>query len=319
LTAPELLQLFPLGVASAFIFGLAMGSFLNVCIYRLPQGLSVVHPRSACPGCGARIRAYDNIPVLSWVLLRGRCRDFKAPISARYALVELSTALLFVFCFVRFGFTLETIKYSTLSFLLLGLIFTDVDCRLLPDALTLPGLALGFLFSLLVTTEPFISLLLPYRVWRVFPPALAWRAASLIDSLSGALLGSLLIYGAGFLYFRLKGIEGMGFGDVKLMAMVGAYLGMPLTVFTIGSSALLASIFGLTTMLVVWRKRLRRRQSRARESAEEARRRAWRSAYLVYRNYEIPFGSFLGTMAIVALFYGHALMDLYLRLWMRPR
>jgi len=318
LTAPELLQLFPLGVASAFLLGLVLGSFLNVCIYRLPRGLSVVHPGSACPKCGAAIRAYDNIPVLSWLLLRGRCRDCRAPISARYLLVELSTALLFVFCFVRFGFTVETLKYSAFCFLLLGLILTDVDCRLLPDALTLPGLALGLLFSLFAPTELFISMLLPARIWRGLPPGVMWRAASLIDSVAGALLGSLLIYGAGFLYFKIKGIEGMGFGDVKLMAMVGSYLGMPLTVFIIGSAALAATIFGVATMLVVWRKRTRRRRSRGHETLAESRRRAWQSAYLVYRNYEIPFGSFLGTMAIVALFYGHPIMDLYLRLWM-PR
>lgn len=317
MTAPELLQLFPLGVAVTFIFGLALGSFLNVCIYRLPHGRSVVHPRSACPSCGAQIRAYDNIPVLSWLWLRGRCRDCRAAISSRYMLVELSAALLFVFCFVRFGFTIDTLKYATLCFLLLGLILTDVDHRLLPDALTLPGLALGLVFSCFTSTEPFISFLLPYRVWRIFPPPMEWRAASLIDSVSGALLGSLLIWGAGFLYFKLKGIEGMGLGDVKLMAMVGSYLGMPLTVFTIGTSALLASIFGVTTMLVVWRKRIQRRRERGHESAGESRRRAWQSAYLVYRNYEIPFGSFLGTMAIVAVFYGHRLLDLYLGLWMR--
>lgn len=231
-------------------------------------------------------------------------------------MVELSTAFLFVFCFLRFGPTLDTLKYALLCFLLLGLVLTDLDCKLLPDALTLPGLGLGLLFSLLTPTEPFISLLLPYRLWRAFPPLQAWRAASLIDSVSGAMLGSLLIWGAGFLYFKLKGIEGMGFGDVKLMAMVGSYLGIPLTVFTIGGSALLASIFGLSTMLAVWRKRLRRRQARGHESLQESRRRAWRSAYLVYRNYEIPFGSFLGTMAITAVFYGHRLVDLYMGLWM---
>jgi leader peptidase (prepilin peptidase)/N-methyltransferase len=234
-------------------------------------------------------------------------------------IVESSTALLFLFCFLRFGFALETLKFSVLCFLLLGLILTDIDCRLLPDALTLPGLALGFLFSLFVPTDPFISLLLPYRLWHIFPANMQWRVASLVDSISGALLGSLLIYGAGYVYFKLKGIEGMGFGDVKLMAMVGSYFGMTFTVFTIGSAALMASVFGLATMLVVWRKRFTRRQSRGHERPEQSRARAWRSAYLVYRNYEIPFGSFLGTMALVALFYGHTLMDLYLRLWMQPR
>ncbi|MEO5936448.1 MAG: prepilin peptidase, partial [Terriglobales bacterium] len=134
-----------LRLTCAFIYGLAFGSFLNVCIYRLPRGLSVVRPASACPACGAKIKLYDNIPVLSWLLLRGKCRACRAPISPRYLIVELLTAFAFVLSFWLFGLSFLAIKMSVFSFLLIGLIFTDADLKLLPDALTIPGLALGLL------------------------------------------------------------------------------------------------------------------------------------------------------------------------------
>ena len=127
-----------------FLFGLAFGSFLNVCIHRLPQGLSVVRPRSACPQCHAPIRAWDNIPVLSWLVLGGRCRDCKTPISPRYVFVELLTGLIFLACWLTFGPTLWTLKFCVFGFLLLGLIFTDAETKLLPDALSLCGDLLRF-------------------------------------------------------------------------------------------------------------------------------------------------------------------------------
>ncbi|MBV8051676.1 MAG: prepilin peptidase, partial [Acidobacteriaceae bacterium] len=135
----------PVLSVATFALGLAFGSFLNVCIYRLPRGMSVVHPRSRCPQCGAAIRFYDNVPVLSWCILRGRCRDCRSRISARYMLVELLTGLLFLACYAHFGYTLATLKCCTFGFLILGLIFTDAETQLLPNQLTLPGIALGVL------------------------------------------------------------------------------------------------------------------------------------------------------------------------------
>src|SRR3974377_893535 len=126
-----------------FLYGLALGSFLNVCIYRLPREMSVVRPRSSCPTCHSPIAWYDNVPVLSWLVLRGRCRQCRAHISPRYLLVELLTGLLFVACYSAFGWTLSTFKFCIFSFLLLGLIFTDAEHKLLPDALTLSGVAVG--------------------------------------------------------------------------------------------------------------------------------------------------------------------------------
>ena len=142
----------PFLASSIFVLGLAFGSFLNVCIYRLPLGLSVVTPRSACPGCKEPIAFYDNMPVVSWLLLRGRCRHCKTRISPRYLFVELLTGALFLAA-TLIGLTLATLKYCTFGFLLLGLIFTDAETKLLPDKLTLPGLALGVLFSLLVPVQ----------------------------------------------------------------------------------------------------------------------------------------------------------------------
>src|SRR5579863_3639252 len=144
-----------------FALGLAFGSFLNVCIYRLPRGKSVVSPGSACPQCKDPIRFYDNVPILSWLVLRGRCRNCRNWISPRYLLVELLTGLLFLACYQHFGHALATVKYCTFGFLLLGLIFTDAETQLLPDKLTLTGLALGLLFSLTVPVNDLVSQLLP--------------------------------------------------------------------------------------------------------------------------------------------------------------
>lgn len=294
-----------------FALGLAFGSFLNVCIYRMPRGLSVIHPGSACPSCKTHIRFYDNIPVLSWLILRGHCRHCRARISPRYLVVELLTGLLFLFCYAHFGLTLSTLKCCTLAFLLLGLIFTDAETQLLPDKLTLPGLALGVLFSVAVPVNDLVSQLLPGFI---SPSSqLSWRLLSLLDALSGAAVGASFIYGAGAIYLRARGVEGMGFGDVKLMAMVGAFLGIRLTIFTIFAASLAGSLFGLWTLASVWNKRMRRRMLRNREPAREARQHAWESAVIALRHLPIPFGVFLGGTAMVAFFYGNRFLRWYWR------
>jgi len=344
--------------AAFFLFGLAFGSFLNVCIHRMPRrinaredreeleermrrepelagplsaeiarlqaaerGLSVAEGRSACPACGAKITAWDNIPVLSWLLLGGRCRHCKAPISPRYWIVELFTALLFLACYLKFGLTFSAAKYCVLSFLLLGLIFTDAEWKLLPDALTLPGLGLGVFFSLFVPVNDLTTRI----VSALFSPALlpmasgmpgghgemGWRLMSLAQSALSAAVGASFIYGAGMIYLRARGVEGMGMGDVKLMAMVGAFLGVTLTVMTLFLASLLGSLFGLTTILIVWLRRTRRRMRRGREPAALARRRAWRSAQIMYRFYEMPFGVFLGVVALAAAFFGNVIVGWY--------
>ncbi len=276
-----------------FTFGLILGSFLNVCIYRLPRDLSVVAPRSACPQCGHTIRAYDNIPILSWILLRGRCRDCHARISPRYAAVELLNGVLFLACYAHFGLTLAALKYCVFAFLLLGLIFTDAETRLLPDKLTLPGVALGLLFSLAVPLRDvafnFVPMLVPLG------PLASGRMLSLLDAVLGAIVGAAFVYGSGMVYKLARGVEGMGFGDVKMASLLGA-------------------VYGLGMIPVVWVKRTRRRMRRGHEPATTARRRAWSSAWKVYRYYAMPFGVFLGMVAILAVFFGDNVLRWY---WQR--
>jgi leader peptidase (prepilin peptidase)/N-methyltransferase len=304
----------PFLASSIFVLGLSFGSFLNVCIYRLPLDLSVVKPRSACPACKREIAFYDNVPIVSWLLLRGRCRHCQTRISPRYLFVELVTAIYFLGCYEYFGFTPATLKFCVFGFLLLGLIFTDAETKLLPDKLTLPGLALGLLFSLLVPVHDLASQFLPGVVNLPFSADVTAPLLSLLDSLLGAALGASFIYGAGAVYLRWRGAEGMGFGDVKLMAMVGAFLGMKLTVLTIFAASLVGSLFGLATVLAVWIKRTHRFMRRF-ANLQAARRRGWQSAQMVYRHYQMPFGVFLGSMALLALFVGNQFLRWYGRLW----
>ena len=310
--------------AAFFLFGLLFGSFLNVCIYRMPREISVVSPRSACPACEAPIAAYDNIPVLSWLLLGGKCRKCKAPISSRYVGVELLTGALFLLSYlsapamvlliyqqwpldVRPNEFLVAAKMCVLCFLLIGLIFTDAETKLLPDLLTKPGMVAGVAFSLLVPLEgPAHYFLSSVDNWRIL---------SLINSLAGAVLGSAFIWGVALLYEAVRGVEGMGRGDVKLMGLIGAFLGVKLTLLVLLLGSLIGSFFGVFLILWVWVKRLvRRRRTHRTEAASVSRSRAWNSAILIYRNFEIPFGVFLGTAALVAGFWGAALVQWYINI-----
>ncbi|HSM87913.1 MAG TPA: prepilin peptidase [Candidatus Limnocylindrales bacterium] len=292
-----------------FLFGLVFGSFLNVCIYRLPRELSVVSPRSMCPNCGTAIAFYDNIPVLSWIILRGRCRNCKQPISPRYAIVELLTGFFFALSYLLAGPDAAiAFKLSVFSFFLIGLIFTDAETKLLPDLLTKPGIAVGLAFSLVTPVE---------GPARLFLPAVDnWRILSLMNSIAGAVLGSAFILCVALAYEALRGVEGMGRGDVKLMALIGAFLGVKLTLLVLLLGSLVGSCFGLLLIVMVWRKRMaRRRRQHPAEPAGASRRRAWQSAVLIYRNFEIPFGVFLGAGGLVAAFCGPALLRWYMQFY----
>jgi leader peptidase (prepilin peptidase)/N-methyltransferase len=310
----------PFLAVATFAFGLCWGSFLNVCIYRLPRGKSVVTPRSACPHCGDPIPLYHNVPVLSWLILRGKCRSCKQPISPRYLVVELLTGLLFLGCYAHFGLTLAALKCAVLGYLLLGLVFTDAETKLLPDAMTLPGLVLGIAFSLVVPVNDLASRIMFGLVSPALRSEISWRVWSLSDSLLGAAVGASFLYGAAAIYLRTRGVEGMGFGDVKLMAFIGAFLGTKLTVLTIFAASLAGSLFGLSTILAVWIKRIRRNKARGSSSrisssisSHEARRRAWQSARLAFRYYEMPFGVFLGGMGLLSFLFGNRLLHWYWR------
>ncbi|HKM47348.1 MAG TPA: prepilin peptidase [Terriglobales bacterium] len=318
----------PILAAAIFALGLCFGSFLNVCIYRLPLGKSVVAPRSACPHCGNLIPLYHNLPVLSWLILRGKCRSCKQPISPRYLVVELLTGLLFLGCYAHFGLTLAALKCVVLGYLLLGLIFTDAETKLLPDAMTLPGLALGIGFSLLVPVNDLASRIMPGLVSPVMSSDISWRLWSLADSLLGAAVGASFLYGAAAIYLRVRGEEGMGFGDVKLMALIGSFVGTKLTVLTIFASSLAGSLFGLSTVLAVWLKRRRRNLAPANlsrisstrtpsiswdEARIKARQRTWHSALLALRYYQMPYGVFLGSMALLSFLFGDRLLHWYWR------
>lgn len=254
----------------AGLFGLLIGSFLNVCIHRLPQDLSVVAPRSSCPACGQIIAWYDNVPLLSYLMLQGRCRHCNARISWRYPVVELLTAACFFHAVLAHGASGAALRVSLLSALLIGLFFTDLEERILPDEMTLGGALAGLLLAWFVPLpEGLTSLLLP-RDWS--PNALSlFEAAAASVALAG------LLWLVGELYFRLRKREGLGFGDVKLIAMLGAFLGLHGTLLTLVVGSVSGSIFGLALLA-----------RRGREAA----------------TYELPFGSFLAAAGLLLAHLG---------------
>jgi leader peptidase (prepilin peptidase)/N-methyltransferase len=313
----------------AFLFGLVFGSFLNVCIYRLPRGLSVVKPRSACPSCGQQIGAIDNIPVVSWIILGGKCRNCKTPITPRYMIVEIICGLLFLACYLEFGPKLGNVvmddvalrvlivprfllflKYAVLSFLLLGLVFTDAETQLLPDKMTLPGLIIGLTFAVFVPMHDLVTELFLEFVPLRIPPAHHAVWLSLLSSAMGAAFGGGFIWAVGALWKLFRGYEGMGFGDVKLMAMVGAFLGAALTLAVIALASLMGSVLGLATIGVVYVKRKGRYVRKF--GAEAGPKRARRAAFVAYRFLPMPFGVSLGTVAIAAIFLGGYVFRWYL-------
>ncbi len=248
----------------AVLLGLCLGSFANVCIYRIPLNKSIVHPASLCPHCGAKIRFFDNIPLISYLLLRGRCRVCNVHISMRYPLVEVLTALLSLALFVRFGFELQYILFLVFSVILVILSFIDFDYKILPDVLTLPGIAVGWLVSFL-------------------PGGISW-----VDSLIGLIAGGGSLYLVAVVYERITGREGLGGGDIKLLAMIGAWMGwMSLPLIVLMSSlggAVIGSIFILA-------------------GGKGART-------------QIPFGPFLSLGALCYLFFGREISHWYFGLFM---
>lgn len=245
----------------AGLFGLVLGSFLNVCIYRLPLDLLVWKPaRSFCPACEKPIAWFDNIPLVSYALLKGKCRSCASPISFRYPLVEILTAVCFISAVSQSGLSLATAKLCLYSLLIIGCIFTDFSERILPDEFTLGGAVAGLLFAWFVFLPPGLT--------SFFIP-LDWGkpVRSLAEAAFGGLFPSLTIWGIGELYYRIRKREGLGFGDVKMILMMGAFWGLTPTLFSLMAGSAIGSFGSLAYILLT------------RKDAS---------------SYELPFGSFLG-------------------------
>ena len=244
----------------SFILGSVVGSFLNVCIFRIPAGESVVAPRSHCPSCGSSIKWFQNIPLLSYLLLCGKCAQCKASISIRYPMVEIMTGGLFMIVLHSFGLQWATLVYWLLVSTLVVITFIDLDHQIIPDVISLPGIVIGFLCSFAI-------------------PWVSWS-----DSLLGILLGGGSLWLVAVLYEFLTKKEGMGGGDIKLLAMLGAFLGWKAILPIIFISSLIGSLVGVPLML------LKKADSKL----------------------AIPFGPFLALGAVIYLFWGPKLIAWYL-------
>jgi leader peptidase (prepilin peptidase)/N-methyltransferase len=269
--------------AVVFVFGLIVGSFLNVCIVRLPRGGSIVNPPSHCPRCHGSIKFYDNIPLISFLLLRAKCRNCGEPISWRYPLVELTNALLYVGIVSEFWLGGEAFMMMVLCSSLIVITVIDYDHMIIPDRITLPGMLIG------LTLAPFfMSPLgdpLPFNLEALIPHAGPYLTGFL-NSLIGLILGGGLLLSIGWAWEKLRHIEAMGGGDVKLMGMVGSFLGWKGALLTIMLGALAGSVIGV--LLIVLK----------RHKMEKL----------------IPFGPFLAAGALASAFYGPDIIFWYLGL-----
>jgi len=251
----------PPGFAEVFLLlaGLAVGSFLNVCIHRLPLKQSVVHPGSRCPSCGYELRWYDNLPVLSYLFLRGRCRSCGKGISLQYPVIEVVTAVMFLAHWYAFGPTALLAARLVFGCALIVLFMIDLEHQILPDVITLPGIVIGLILSFALPPGPVMSVL-------------------------GILLGGGLLWAIAELWYRLRHVEAMGFGDVKMLAMVGAWLGVQMVVMTFVLSSMMGGLVGVVLI-------------------------ASRRADMATR---VPYGTMLAVAALIASLYGGPLLAWYL-------
>ena len=266
--------------ALAALFGLLIGSFLNVCIYRWPRDLSVVAPRSHCTACERGIAWYDNVPVLSFLLLRGRCRHCGVSIHWRYPVVELLTGLCFAFFVYHYGLTLIGLKFCIFAAILIALGFADADTRILPDELTIGGAAIGFVLSIYVPVRD--------STFHFLATILGFNPAPGVASLGEAVLGAFVCAGslwlAGWLFEKLRHKEGLGFGDVKMLAMIGAFLGVQASLLTIILGSLIGAVCGLAWIKL---------------KGEDA------------ATFQLPFGTFLAIGAFLVAIEGQGLISWY--------
>jgi leader peptidase (prepilin peptidase)/N-methyltransferase len=267
-----------------FIFGSIVGSFLNVCIHRMPLEESIVRPRSHCPNCKKLIPWYDNIPFLSYILLRGQCRFCNEKISPRYFVVEFLTALFFLIFYLRFGFSFDFIFYSVFVCGLIIATFVDIPHRIIPDQISVGGIVVGFLFSVIK------SFSLKPLSWSLRPETLIRQP--ILDSFLGIIIGGGIIWLTGFLfdliYFKLlknppiQGeTESMGGGDVKLLAMIGAFLGWKAVLITFFVAPFFGAAVGIINMLI-------------------------------RKDHLIPYGPFLSLAAVISIFWADKILGLFL-------
>ena len=265
------------------LFGLVIGSFLNVCIYRIPLGKSVVFPGSSCPHCGISIRFYDNIPVLSFLLLLGKCRGCGKPISVQYPVVELLSGLAFYACAQTWLFTPPTFVNSLFLSIIIVLIFTDYNHRILPNVLTLPGIVAGILLSPFQNPDVYTDMITLKMISSLgfddVQSILPWAG-----SILGAIIGGGLLFAVAFAYEVIRKREGLGMGDIKMMAMVGAFIGWRLALLTIFAGSLMGTLIGISLML------LRKMNLQG----------------------KLAFGVFLGIGSALCLFYGLPFLRWYL-------
>lgn len=275
------------GYVFTFMFGAIVGSFLNVVIHRVPNEESIVFPNSACPKCKTPIKPYDNFPILSWLILRGKCRSCKAPISARYPAVELLTALVFVLTFYGVGFT----AFLPIAFVfvatMISLIFIDAEHMILPNVINFPLLGLAIIvrvaYPLFFGADAFSDMShAPLTYLKGWPPF----AVSLVGAFLGAMVGGGFLWVVGEAWKRLRGVDAMGLGDVKMMFAVGALLGWRLTILSIFLGAFSGAIIGVVLI------------SRQKDKDMQS---------------QIPFGIFLGTGSVIAMLFGEQLIGWYIR------
>ena len=269
---------------AAFIFGLIIGSFLNVCIYRWPRDESVVKPRSHCPHCGTMIGWQDNIPLLSYLLLKGSCRHCAEPISIRYPIVELLNGLFFAYLFGRFGVEPMTFKVAVFTSMMLILIFTDLSDYILPDEITLGGLVLAFALIPFVPVEDRFTGI----IWLFAGEKPEQWIVSLIESGFAAIFIGGLLFVLRSSYFRVRKVEGLGLGDVKMMTMVATFWGFAPTITILMIGSIVGALTGLA-IVVIGRKQ-------------------W--------SHELPFGSYLGAASIIVAVWGDDILEWYTRIMM---
>ncbi|MGD9561110.1 MAG: A24 family peptidase [Pyrinomonadaceae bacterium] len=274
-----------LGLAAVFVFGTIVGSFLNVVIHRVPNELSIVFPNSACPKCDSPIKPYDNIPIISWLLLGGKCRNCKAPISARYPAVELLTGLVFAVVAWQIGFNAFLPVALIFAAVMISLIFIDAGHMILPNVITYPlfvfAILVRLIYPLVFGPAYFSDLAFAPATWMAGSPV--WLQ-SLASAVAGALAGGGSLWLVGEVWKRLRGVEAMGLGDVKMMFGVGALFGWRLTLLSIFLGAFSGAVIGIAMIL------------RQKDKDMQA---------------QIPFGIFLGAGSLLALLFGERLIAWY--------